>query len=179
MLKGLLVGLTAIERTDLKQLMNWRNKPEFRKHFREYRELNLIMQEQWFEKNTLDDPCTIMFAIRRLSDSELLGCCGLVSINWIHRHADLSLYIGWKDAYIDNKGYAEDAGKILLRYAYNGLALNKVWTEIYGIDKKKKELHDKLGFHQDGILRHNYFHDGEWWDSLMLSLLASEFKQTL
>lgn len=175
MLKGLLVGLTAVEYEDLRQLMAWRNKQGFRKYFREHRELNSAMQEQWFEKRILNDHTTIMFSIRRLSDNTLLGCCGFVYVNWVHRHADLSLYIGWKDAYIDKEGYAEDACKLLLKYGYGELALNKVWTEIYSFDKKKENLYNKLGFHRDGLLRQNYFYDGQWWDSLILSLLASEF----
>lgn len=178
MLKGLVVGLVAIEREDLKQLMVWRNKQEFRKYFREYRELNITMQEQWFEKKVLNDPTTIMFSIRRLSDDVLLGCCGFVYVNWVHRHADLSLYIGWKDAYIDKEGYAEEACKLLLKYGYDELVLNKVWTEIYSFDKKKKDLYNKFGFHQDGLLRQNYFYDGQWWDSLILSLLSSEFTES-
>ena len=72
MLIGKKVFLTAVERGDLKQLMDWRNDVEFRKHFREYRELSMAMQERWFEKKVLKDPATIMFSIRRLSDKKLL-----------------------------------------------------------------------------------------------------------
>lgn len=175
MLKGKLVGLTAIERSDLKQLMDWRNNTEFRKHFREYRELNMTMQEQWFQQKVLNDQNTIMFSIRRLNDNELLGCCGFVYINWVHRHADLSLYIGWNDAYIDKEGYAEDACRILLNYGFKELCLNKAWTEIYEFDEKKKGLYDKFGFHQDGLLRQNYYYGGRWWNSRILSLLITEF----
>ena len=41
MLKGRHVSLFAVEKEDLQQLRDWRNNPDFRKHFREYRELNL------------------------------------------------------------------------------------------------------------------------------------------
>jgi RimJ/RimL family protein N-acetyltransferase len=176
MIKGKLVGLVAVEREDLPKLMEWRNNQEFRKHFREYRELNLAMQEQWFEQEVLKNPTTIMFSIRRLSDNELLGCCGLVYINWVDRHADISLYIGWEDTYIDEEGYAEEACRLLLGYGFHELTLNKVWTEIYVFDEKKKVLYDKFGFHQDGLLRQNYFFDGNWWDSRILSLLVDEFR---
>ena len=175
MMMGSLVVLTAVERSDLKQLMDWRNNSNFRKHFREYRELNMAAQELWFEQKVLNDPSTMMFSIRRLTDNELLGCCGFVYINWVHRNADLSLYIGWNESYIDDKGYAEDACKTLLNYGFNELCLNKVWTEIYEFDEKKQKLYDKLGFQQDGLLRENYFYDGEWWNSRMLSLLAREY----
>jgi RimJ/RimL family protein N-acetyltransferase len=177
MLKGKLVGLTAVERSDLKQLMEWRNNTEFRKHFREYRELNMALQERWFEQKVLNDPTTMIFSIRRLEDNELLGCCGFVYINWVHRHADLSLYVGWNNAYIDDEGYADEACRILLNYGFKELCLNKVWTEIYEFDDKKKLLYDRFEFHQDGLLRENYFYDGKWWNSRILSLLSSDFKR--
>ena len=172
MLKGKKVSLHAVERADLQQLRDWRNNPDFRKYFREYRELNMQQQEQWFEKSVVDDNNTQMFVIRKKEDNELIGCCGLIYINWVHRNADLSLYVGWEDTYIDEEGYAEESCKILLDYGFNELGLNKVWTEIYEFDDKKKELYDKLFFQQDGLLRKNYWYDGKWWDSRILSLLS-------
>jgi len=175
MLKGELVGLVAVEKEDLKQLRDWRNNTEFRKYFREYRELSMRDQEIWFEEKVIKDPNTIMFSIRRLTDYELLGCCGFVYINWVHRHADLSLYIGWNDEYIDDKGYAKESCKLLLDYGFKELCLNKIWTEIYEFDEKKKALYDKFGFKQDGLLRQNYWYNGKWWDSRILSLLSIEY----
>jgi len=176
MLKGKKVKLVRIEKSDIRQLMNWRNNPEFRKHFREYRELNMSDQKKWFEEKVLRDPSTVMFSIRRLKDNQLLGCCGLVYINQIYRHADLSLYIGWKDVYIDNKGYAEESSLLLLDYGFRELCLNKLWTEIYVFDKKKKKLYDKLGFKIDGVLRENYFYNGRFWNSYILSILVSDWR---
>ena len=94
MLKGKHVSLFAVEKEDLQQLRDWRNNQDFRKYFREYRELNMAQQEKWFEEKVVKDNTTLMFSIRRNEDNELLGCCGFVYINWVHRHADLSLYIG-------------------------------------------------------------------------------------
>lgn len=177
MLKGKLVGLFAVEKEDLLKLRDWRNNPDFRKNFREYRELNMAMQEKWFEQKVANDPTTMMFSIRRLSDGELLGCCGFVYINWVHRHADLSLYIGWKDSYIDKEGYAEESCWLLLDHGFNELNLNKVWTEIYEFDEKKWSLYQKLGFRQDGMLRQNYFYDGKWWGSRIISILADDHRK--
>jgi RimJ/RimL family protein N-acetyltransferase len=176
MLAGKLVSLTAVERQDLALLKKWRNNPEFRKHFREYRELNDVMQERWFENRVVNDHSTEMFAIRDAANGELLGCAGLAYINWVHRHADLSLYIGWNDAYIDEKGYAEESCTLLLDYAFMEIGLNKVWTELYEFDEKKIKLYGKIGFIQDGILRQHCFHKGRWWNSIILSMLAEEYE---
>ena len=176
MIIGKKISLFAVERKDLNILQVWRNNPKFRKYFREHRELNMTQQEIWFEEKVVKDPSTLMFSIKRNKDEMLLGCCGFVYINWLHRHADLSLYIGYKGAYIDQEGYADESCKLLLQYGYNELCLNKVWSELYEFDEKKIALYTKLGFRQDGQLRQNYWYDGKWWDSMILSLLEAEAK---
>ena len=175
MKQGQLVILTAIEREDLPFFKEWRNKEEFKKFFREHRELSSEMQEEWYLRKVLTDPTTMMFSIRRKEDQELLGCCGLCYINWINRHSDLSLYIGFKEAYIDDLGYADESCKLLLDFAFYQLGLNKVWAEIYEFDTKKKALLRQLGFQTDGVLREHYYYEGRYCNSLILSLLREEF----
>ena len=176
MFKGQKIYLDAVNKEDLPSLMYWRNLPEYRKHFREYRELNMDMQLRWYENKVLNDNTTEMFAIRLNDTDELIGCCGLCYINWVHRNADLSLYIGWEKSYIDNEGYAEEACKLLFDYGFKELGMQKIWTEIYCFDEKKLELYKKLGFSIDGKLRNQYFYEGKWWNSYMLSLLTEEWK---
>lgn len=174
MIIGEKVYLTAVEKEDLMELMEWRNKESFRKHFREYREINQEMQLRWYEEKVIKDPNTIMFSIKRKKDGMLLGCCGLCYINWVQRNADLSLYIGWNDAYIDEEGYAEESCKLLIDYGFRQLGLHKIWTEIYEFDYKKKQLYDTIGLEQDGLLRDNYFYEGKWWNSYILSILNKD-----
>lgn len=176
MIKGNQIYLTSIEESDLEVLRNWRNREDYRKYFREHREISKDMQKKWYETKVLADSSTIMFSIRDLQSDELLGCCGLCYINWVNRNADLSLYIGKDNLYIDNLGISEEACKLLFQYGFGELGLEKVWTEIYEFDTKKYDLYKKLGFSEDGILRKQYFHDGKWWNSYILSLLKEEFK---
>ena len=177
MLKGNFIGLTALEHGDLNKLLQWRNNAQFRKHFREYRELNMEQQEKWYQEMVRSNPSVMMFAIRRLSDNELVGCCGLVYIHPVCRTADLSLYIGWNDSYIDQEGYAKEACELLFDYGFRDVGLNKIWTEIYVFDSKKKELYDSLGMSIDGVLRENCFSEGCFWDSWILSILSREWQE--
>jgi RimJ/RimL family protein N-acetyltransferase len=175
MISGSLVNLTPLEQEDLEPLRLWRNNPEFRKYFREYREISKDMQLQWYRQKVLGDLGTMMFAVRDAKTDALLGCCGLCYIHWVHRNADLSLYIGWNNAYIDDVGYAEESCRLLFRYAFRELGLEKIWTEIYEFDEPKSKLYAKLGFRQDGLLRRQYQYDGKWWNSHILSLLRDEY----
>ena len=176
MLKGKKVYLCALERADLPLLMKWRNNPEFRKHFREYKEINSDMQNRWYESKVLNGNDTLMFAIRNVETDELLGCCGLCYINWVHRNADLSLYIGKNDWYIDNMGYARESCELLFTYGFKELGMQKIWSELYEFDTRKIELYQKLGMQIDGTFRNQYFYDGKWWDSKLLAILSAEWK---
>ncbi len=176
MYSGEKVCICALERRDLPILMEWRNRPDYRKYFREYRELNEDMQNAWFESKVLKDSSTIMFAIKMKETKELIGCCGLCYIDWVNRNADLSLYIGKNEVYIDENGLAEESCKLLFDYGFKELGLQKIWTEIYSFDEKKLNLYRKLGMKVDGVLRNQYFYDGKWWNSNMLSILTEEWK---
>ena len=117
MLTGETVGLRAIEREDLPALVAWRNQPEYRRFFREYRELSSLHQENWFENKVMGDSHMVMFSIVELSSKELLGACGLCYIDWINRNADFSIYIGKDHLYIDDV-YAIDASRVMMKYGF-------------------------------------------------------------
>lgn len=175
MIVGKKVSLRALEEADLPALRDWRNRQDFRQYFREYRELGMENQHKWFESLVVPARDTLMFGIVDSKSGELLGCCGLCYVNWVQRFADLSLYVGKDGAYIDSHGYAQEACTLLFDYAFGELGLHKIWTEIYEFDKPKQSLYLGLGFQQDGLLRDNYYHNGRWWNSRIMSLLVGDW----
>ena len=177
MIKGEKVGLRALEREDLKYLRDWRNKEDFRRNFREVRELSLTDQEKWFESIQNTKHINFMFTIVDLESNEPIGAAGLLYINWINRSADFSFYIGKDDIYIDDKNASLEAVNLLIKYGFNNLNLNKIWMELYEFDTKKIDIFTKkFNFKQDGLLRENCFEDGKYWDSYLISLLSKDFK---
>jgi len=172
MITGKLVGLRAIEEADLELLQKWRNTPSFRRNFREVRELGMESQKKWF-KMIYDNPMRdFMFGIVDIDNGQLIGACGLLYINWFIRSADFSFYIGRDNAYMDDKGYAEEATRLLIDYGFNNLNLHKIWMELYEFDKVKYDFFtQKFGFKQDALLRDNCFEDGKYWNSYIISLI--------
>ena len=165
MLKGKYVGLRAIEESDLSQLLLWRNQPNYRRFFREYRELSQTNQRNWFDSKVLNDKCTEMFSIVDVNTGELLGACGLCYIDWINRNADFSIYIGKDDLYIDER-YAIEAAQIMMKYGFEELNLHRLWSEIYSFDEAKKVMFDRLGFKLEGVHKETHWTEGKWCDSL-------------
>ena len=156
-------------------LLEWRNRPHFRRHFREYRELSMVDQLIWYEDTVRNDARTKMFAVTALNTGALIGACGLCWIDLVNRNADLSIYIGADDIYIDNI-FAPDTAYTLLRYAFDELGLHRVWVEIYDFDEAKKKLFDCLNFKFDGRHRDTLWRDGTWHDSIFYSLLPQEIR---
>lgn len=170
MIKGDYIGLRAIEKKDLNKLLEWRNKPDFRLFFREYRELSMDNQLQWYEKYVLNDPNTRMFAIVELETEELIGACGLCYIDWVNRNADFSIYIGKDDLYIDGV-YAIDAANVMEKYGFEELNLHRLWAEIYSIDEKKIEFFEELQFVREGHFKETHWTQGRWVDSVFYGKL--------
>jgi hypothetical protein len=173
MLTGECTALRAIEAEDLPQLLAWRNEPRLRRHFREYRELNMAQQRQWFDAKVNADPGTRMFAIVEWPAQRLLGAAGLCYIDWVNRNADFSIYIGAGGAYIDER-HAPDAARTMIRYAFDELNLERLWSEIYAFDEPKQRLFTQLGFTLEGRHRRTHRAEGAWHDSLFWSLLAGD-----
>lgn len=173
MLSGTHTYLRGIEKKDLPQLMEWRNKPSLRKYFRETAEINSINQNKWFD--IINDKNSIhkMFAIVNKDTNELMGACGLCYIDWVNRSADFSIYLGYNDIYIDEE-YAIDAAILMKSYAFDILNLHRLWAEIYTIDEAKKKFFDILNFKLDGEHRATYWYDSKWHNSLFYSFLSSD-----
>ena len=172
MIKGQHTALRAIEKDDLPRLLAWRNRPDLRRYFREYRELNIQQQVNWFENKVNNDIGTRMFSIVD-SQQELLGAAGLCYIDWINRTADFSIYIGKNGLYIDEL-LAPDAAKVMIKYAFEELGINRLWSEIYSFDHAKVKFFKSLGFNLDGTHRQTHWAENSWHDSFFFSLLATD-----
>ena len=72
MIKGKTLGLRAVEINDLEYLKNWRNNPEFRKNFREFRELSQRDQIKWLEYLEKTPKINFMFSIIDLESNKLI-----------------------------------------------------------------------------------------------------------
>ncbi|MBO7081560.1 MAG: GNAT family N-acetyltransferase [Neisseriaceae bacterium] len=174
MLKGKTVGLRAIERHDLEKLLTWRNQPNFRKFFREYRELNNDNQNNWFNSKVISDEHTRMFSIVLLETGELIGACGLCYIDWQNRCADFSIYIGKDNLYIDSE-YAIDAAKTMIQYGFEELNLHRLWSEIYDIDNQKQTMFKQLGFTHEATHLSTHWTEGKWVNSLYYRYLETDY----
>ena len=166
-------ALRSIEKADLVYIQEWRNSTELRRFFREYRELSMLQITSWYEEMVYSTKFEMFMVVD--SSNTRLGVAGITYIDFINRHADLHYYIGKNNEWIDIK-CTKAVVPLLIDYGFNILNLNKLWAEVYEIDEKKIELFTSHKFGLDGRLRQHYYYDGRYYDSLLFSLLQSDYK---
>jgi len=167
------LALRPIEKTDLETIQFWRNNKSVLPFVREYRLMTKSHVESWYSNMILSDKHE-MFIIQ--DDGHPVGICGLTYINWQNRHADLHFAIYDEFSWIDDV-YAPRSYEMISEYAFQYLNLNKIYVEIYENDEKKLNFFKECRFTEDARLRQHYYNNGKYHDSIIMSLLKSEWSE--
>jgi len=96
-------------------------------------------------------------------------------INWIHRFADISLFIGDKSQW--GRGLGSEAISLVTRFAFKELNLNRLQAGCYRSNLGSSRAFEKCGFQREGILRKKRFSKGDYEDELLLGLLRVEWQE--
>jgi ribosomal-protein-alanine N-acetyltransferase len=117
---------------------------------------------------------TYTFAIVPHEIGHPVGMIGLMSINKVHRRAEMGYWMGKK---FRGKGYVSEAIKLLLNLAFRILKLQRVQASTLLGNKASQLLLEKCGFKFEGILRQYFSHSKSFKDVRMYSILKNEFKR--
>ena len=73
-------------------------------------------------------------------------------------------------------GYAEEAVRILLRYCFHELRMQKCNSVCLDFNEGSIRLHQKIGFKEEGRRRRNIFTGNAFHDEILFGLLKEEFE---
>ena len=91
--------------------------------------------------------------------------------------ASRSIGIGyWFDEPVWGKGYATEAVRAMLQWAYGALDLNRVEAELDTRNAASARVLEKLGFEREGLRREDCIVSGEVSDSWIYGLLRRDWK---
>lgn len=108
---------------------------------------------------------------------EWIGNISLQSFNWINRSAEFAIVIGNPGAW--GRGYAVEAGLILLNHGFNKMNFNRIWTGTAAENKGMRRVAEKLGMQLEGISRHGMFLEGQYIDVCHYGILCEEFNKNV
>ncbi len=112
-------------------------------------------------------------AMDRVADGAFLGWCSLTRWNPAYRSASLGYCL---DEAAWGHGYATEAARALLEWAFGTLDLNRVQAETDTRNTASAHVLEKLGFVREGTLREDCVVNGEVSDSWVYGLLSREWQ---
>ena len=176
-LKGELVRLSAIDPNEFgKTFSYWNRDSEFMRfldsspsHLRSQKGLQNSLEEG-LENQKSDRH---WFTIRALADDKLLGDIDLSVYNWAGRDAFVGLGIGEREFW--GKGYGTDVMKIILRFAFIEVNLQRVTLNVFEYNPRAVRSYEKTGFRHEGRMRQVLNREGRRWDMLFMGILREEW----
>ena len=120
-----------------------------------------------------DDGSGARFAIETLADRAFIGWCSMFRWNPVFR----SLGIGYcLDEPAWGHGYATEAVRAMLQWAFGELDLNRVEAKLDTRNSASARVLEKLGFEREGLRREDCIVSGEVSDSWIYGLLRSDWQ---
>src|SRR5439155_2610391 len=113
--------------------------------------------EVWINKQRTADEINFVITLRE--SGELAGAMGLI-VNRDHARAEIGYWIAvpyW------NRGYATEAGRAVVRYAFDELKLNRVFAEHFTRNAASGRVMQKIGMRREGTLRRHIIK----WDEVI------------
>jgi RimJ/RimL family protein N-acetyltransferase len=112
-------------------------------------------------------------ALDRASDQAFIGWCSLTRWNPDYRSASMGYCL---DDAAWGHGYATEAGRALLQWAFDTLDLNRVQAETDTRNTASARVLEKLGFVREGMLREDCIVNGDVSDSWVYGLLRRQWQ---
>jgi ribosomal-protein-alanine N-acetyltransferase len=129
--------------------------------------------EGWISthQEAFDKGEAVTFATTLEKSGLLIGAIGL-HIREAHRMAEMGYWIGrpyW------NQGYCTEAGREVIRYAFDVLGLNRVQARHMTRNPASGRVMQKIGMTYEGTLRQSILRWGNFEDSAIYSILRDEY----
>jgi len=120
-----------------------------------------------------EDGTGVRLAVVRRADATFIGWCGLTRWNPDYRSASMGFCF---DDAVWGHGYATEAARAVLRWAFDALELNRVQAETDTRNAASARVLEKLGFVREGTLREDCVVAGEVSDSWVYGLIKREWQ---
>lgn len=167
--------LRALEPADINATyLGWLNDKEVSRYLEtRYLPQTLEALQSYWEAHR-DDPSSPWFAICLAADGRHIGNIKLGPIHWLHRRADLSLFIGERAFW--GKGYASEAIALVRDWSFYELDLQKLNAGIYAGNLGSRRAFEKCGFELEGTLRQEVVSSGQRLDIWRLGLPCTHWR---
>ena len=166
------VYLRALEPDDYKISISWRKDDEIwgmlggTKYF-----VSSAYEKKWVE-DVIFNSKDVRLAICLKEGGRYIGNVYMTDINPVKQSCISHILIGEHDCW--GKGYAKEALLMATDYMFKERNIHRIQAIVLESNKQSLRMHEKCGYHIDGLLRESCFKDGMWQNQYILSLLSKD-----
>jgi len=162
--------LSPIDLDDLPKYMEWLNSEELFKY--------LLVGTSVISTETEKEALIRLskehvYGIIEKEKNQLIGNVGLVSINHIHKSAELGIFI--ENKYYQNNGYGTEALRLLVDYAFRILGIENIMLRVFDYNERAKKSYEKVGFKKIGVRRHSHYYNNERHNEIYMDIVKEDF----
>jgi len=153
----------------------WMNDPRVRRYSRNTWPLTLDEVKKWFEPSSSDRGMRdfVVLTIYHKKEKKPIGTVGLNRINWLNRTANIFAAIGYPEYW--GQGIAGEASELMIKYGFEELNLNKIYSGVFEPNKRSLRAAEKLGFKKEGVSIQDVYVDGKYVDAHKFYLLKEDW----
>lgn len=122
-----------------------------------------------------DEGSAATFGIILKKSDSLIGTISLKDISKLHSRAEMGYWIAtpyWR------KGYATEAAKKILHFAFVKLNLNRVFAGFFHTNPASGRVQEKIGMKKEGIQRQHIYRFGEYKDLILYAILKEDWEKS-
>lgn len=98
----------------------------------------------------------------------------LNNLDTVNRSCGFRIMLG--SAEFRDRGLGTEASRLALAHAFEVVGVHRVELQVYAFNARAKHVYDKLGFRYEGTRRQVLRWHGQWIDSHVMAILASEWR---
>lgn len=176
MISGERVRLRAVVGDDLPRFVDWFNDPEVTRGLSRISPLNIDEERRWFEESNAKDDFERPMAIDAMREGDWvhIGSCGFFHHDPVSQQAELGIMIGDKRFW--DQGLGTEAVRLMLEHGFQTLNFRRITLRVMAFNQRALKVYERVGFVIEGRLRQDAFRRGKYWDTLVMSILRSEWQ---
>jgi UDP-4-amino-4,6-dideoxy-N-acetyl-beta-L-altrosamine N-acetyltransferase len=161
--------LRTIQENELETMLSWRNAPAVRKNMYTRHEISKEEHLAWWSRtNQRKDQSYFMYE----NSNQPLGIVGFSEIDIINNSCSWAFYASPEAP----RGTGSKMEFLALEHVFGTLKLRRLCCEVLAFNTAVIKLHQKFGFHVEGILRQHHRIDDAHVDIYRLGILDSEWE---
>lgn len=163
--------LRPVSRSDLEQVLQWRNHIEVRRYMYTTHEISLTEHRSWFESASINPAVELKIYEQGGEPQGFLN----ITRTRCPEVADWGFYLAPNAP----KGSGRELGQLGLHHAFEKLGLHKICGQALGFNHRSIVFHQRLGFIEEGRLREHHLYDGVFHDVVCFGLIKFEWQRKL